>query len=324
MVSVERQGSAIPPRAERSGSRLRRWLWRVLLPILGIPVLTVLLLFPWDTDRPLSPQEVEQNRSYYAQAYQGQPGGNSAEYEARYLRIAREAARQERIEERLTEFVRRHRLADQPVLDIGSGRGNLQDIAADYTGLDISPAVAPFYHKRFVLGSATAMPFPDNSFAGGWSIWVLEHVPNPEQALQEVRRVMRNGALLFLLPAWNVTEYPANGYSSRPYSDFGPWGKLVKATIPARQSQPFWILEHVPARMLRAAAARWGPTRLHYRRLEANFTTYWEPDSDAVNSIDRHETMLWFRTRGDECLNCDGPNGSPWMPGSELVIRIRK
>jgi hypothetical protein len=42
------------------------------------------------------------------------------------------------------------------VLEIGSGRGYLQDVAQNYTGLDISPSVARFYHKKFVLGSATA------------------------------------------------------------------------------------------------------------------------------------------------------------------------
>ena len=79
----------------------------------------------------------------------------------------------------------------------------------NYTGLDISPSVARFYHKKFVLGSATAMPFPDNSFDGIWSIWVFEHVPNPEQAfrrldgLRETRECcfcFRPGIVLLGLP----------------------------------------------------------------------------------------------------------------------------
>jgi Methylase involved in ubiquinone/menaquinone biosynthesis len=75
----------------------------------------------------------------------------------------------------------------------------LQDAAQNYTGLDISPNVARFYHKKFVLGSATAMPFPDNSFEAIWSIWVFEHVPNPEQAFREARRVMRDNGVLFFV-----------------------------------------------------------------------------------------------------------------------------
>ncbi len=319
-------GSPAPaaPAASRARSRWRRRLYTLLAILAGLPCALVLALFPWDTDRPLTAEEIEKNRRYYAEAYQRPADAQDPEYEARYTRIARTAALQERIEERVAAFVREHHLEEQPVLEVGSGRGYLQDVARDYTGLDISATVAGLYHKKFVLGSATAMPFPDNSFAGGWSIWVLEHVPNPEQALRELRRVMRNGAVVFLLPAWNVTPYAANGYFSRPYSDFGGWGKAVKASIPVRQSPYFWVLEHVPARMLRGLAARTGETTLHYRRLDANFTTYWEPDSDAINSLDRHEMYLWFRSRGDECLNCTGGAGSVLMTGPELVIRIRK
>ena len=47
------------------------------------------------------------------------------------------------------------------------------------------------------------------------------------------------------------------------------------------------------------------------------------PDSDAVNSIDMYEAYLWFRSRGDECLNC--PAGSELIrTGSmPLVIRVK-
>jgi hypothetical protein len=60
----------------------------------------------------------------------------------------------------------------------------LQDVALNYTGLDISPSVARFYHTKFVVGSATAMPFSNDSFDGVWSIWVFEHVPNPERFMK--------------------------------------------------------------------------------------------------------------------------------------------
>jgi len=39
--------------------------------------------------------------------------------------------------------------------------------------------------------------------------------------------------------------------------------------------------------------------------------------------VDRYEAMLWFRSRGDECLNC-GASGSLLMMGIPLVIRIHK
>ena len=164
------------------------------------------------------------------------------------------------------------------------------------------------------------MPFTNDSFDGVWSIWVFEHVPNPEQAFSEARRVTRDGGTLFLLPAWNCTPWAAEGYQVRPYSDFDLRGKLTKATIPVRMR--FNVLARLPIRTVRSLVAWFGPTRLRYRRLTPNYEQYWVPDSDAVNSIDRQEAMLWFVTRGDDCLNCDSE--SALAPGMPLVIRVHK
>ena len=196
--------------------------------------------FPYDVDAPLTPQEIEAAQKYYTDAYKKPAESQgSSEYETKYIQVSEAAARSERIEEQVSAFVQNFNLSDRPVLEIGSGRGYLQDVAQNYTGLDISPSVARFYHKRFVLGSATAMPFPDNSFDGIWSIWVFEHVPNPEQALYEARRVVRDKGVLFLLPAWNCRSWAAEGYDVRPYSDFDLVGKIVKASIPLRSSVLF-------------------------------------------------------------------------------------
>lgn len=282
--------------------------------------------YPHDTDAPLSPEELAKSRRYYAQAYQPAEAQQAAsEYETRYIRLAKEAADRFDITGQVAGMASQYGLTNGSVLDVGSGRGYLQDVVSDYTGLDISTTVHRFYHKRFVVGSATAMPFADNSFDGGWSVWVLEHVPYPEQALSEIRRVMKNGAVFLMYPAWNCTDWAAPGYQVRPYSDFDWSGKLAKATIPVRSSAPFRAAAMVPTRLARTAVSWFGPTRLHYRRLEPNYKQYWVADSDALNSIDRHEMMLWFRSRGDECLNCEGADGSPFArAGAWLVVRIRK
>jgi hypothetical protein len=39
-------------------------------------------------------------------------------------------------------------------------------------------------------------------------------------------------------------------------------------------------------------------------------------------SLDRFETYLWFRSRGDECLNCIGANDRFAELEAPLVIRI--
>ncbi len=291
---------------------------------LVLAIALAVIHFPYDVDAPLSEQEVTAARKYYTEAYQAPKSENQApsEYETEYIRVAQMAAKEAHIEKRVSAFAQQFKLHNRPVLEIGSGRGYLQDIAQNYTGLDISPSVARFYHKKFVLGSATAMPFPDNSFDGVWSIWVFEHVPNPEQAFREARRVTRDNGVLFLLPTWNCTSWAAEGYEVRPYSDFGVAGKIVKASIPLRSSQTFRAIQLIPIRIIRKIAAQFGPTRLRYRRLSPNYEKYWVPDSDAVNSIDSHEAMIWFLSRGDECLNCR-PN-SIFDIETALIIRVHK
>ena len=132
----------------------------------------------------------------------------------------------------------------------------------------------------------------------------------------------RDKGVLFLMPEWNCTSWAAEGYAVRPFSDFDLFGKIVKASILLRAAPPFAMMTLIPNRIVRDRVARWGPTRLHYRRLNPNYEKYWVADSDAVNSIDVHEAWLWFRSRGDECLNCDG--AGVFMPSMPLIIRVHK
>jgi SAM-dependent methyltransferase len=280
--------------------------------------------FPYDTDRPLTAAEAAKARAFYSAAYDPQKSVAVSPEEERYARMALAAAERWHVKDQVADIVRAFKLMDKKALDIGSGQGYLQDVVPDYTGLDITPTVARYYHKRFVLGSATSMPFGDNTFDTAWSVWVYEHVPNPEAALCEVRRVVKDGGVLFLVPQYGVRSWQADGYDVRPYSDFGVGGKLIKAAIPARV-----ILDGVSmplVRITRGTAWRIAgqPTKFRYHRLTPNFQTYWEPDSDAVNSLDFYEMGLWFRSRGDECLTCEG--GWLWLTqtGNPLVIRIHK
>jgi SAM-dependent methyltransferase len=302
--------------------------WTALKHVAVVTAVVIVVVgaihFPYDIDAPLTPQELEAARKYYTDAYQKPVAENQekSEYETEYIRVAEAAAKAFRIEEQVAAFVKRFNLDDKQVLEIGSGRGYLQDVAQNYTGLDISPTVARFYHKKFILGSATAMPFSDDSFDGVWSIWVFEHVPNPEQAFREARRVTRDKGVLFLFPAWNCTSWAAEGYEVRPYSDFGTIGKIIKASVPFRSSSLFVTMSILPNRLVRNFVSHFGPTELRYRRLIPNYDKYWVPDSDAVNSIDRYEAMLWFRSRGDECLNCE--DASLLLSSRPLIIRVHK
>jgi SAM-dependent methyltransferase len=226
----------------------------------------------------------------------------------------------------VSAFVRARNLADKRVLDVGSGNGILQDVVADYTGIDLSSRVAPLYRKPFVVGSATAMPFRDSSFDAAWTFWVLEHIPQPQRALMEMRRVVKDGGLLLISPAWDCTPWASDGFNVRPYQDFNWRGKLIKASLPIQESPFFRILHSAPIRAIRHLQYAVGgeATRLHFRALNPNFETYWQPDTDAAVSLSRYEVWLWFRARGDECLNCGSGGLISFDSTGPLVVRVHK
>ena len=283
--------------------------------------------FPYDADPdPGELRKAEPQRrpaSFYEAAYQRNDGQRRG---VDYEKTARDAAVAADVEGQVRRFAAQYVLAAKRVLEVGSGRGYLQDVVADYTGLDLSPAVAGRYHKPFVAASATAMPFPEDSFDAIWTVWVLEHIPAPERALREMRRVLKPGGMLFLMAAWNCPTWVAGGFNVRPYIDFNWRGKLVKASLAVRGSRWFLPLYLLPVRAIRWAhyATRGENTRLRYRRLEPNYETYWEPDSDAAVSLDMYETYLWFRAQGNECLNCPRGARQYLVAGEPMILRIRK
>lgn len=255
--------------------------------------------FPYHTDAPIQANDRKELKAFYSEAYDSNPKPE----DAAYVTVATEAADRLHVKGAVEQFVQAFHLDDKKVLDVGAGRGYLQDVVSDYVGLDISPTARRFFHKPFVLGSATNLPFKDGEFDAVWTIWVLEHVPNPEQALSEMRRVLKPGGLLYLAPAWFCTPWAAQGYMVRPYRDLGLAGKFIKATIPLQMfSAPFYVY---PTRLMRMASAHLnGPARFHYTLLTPNYEQYYQSDSDALNALDPLEAMLWFQSRGDQCVNC--------------------
>ena len=304
------------------GRMLAKTLLYVYLPLI---TLLVILHFPYDMDS-TSEGGVTQQRSssnFYEAAYRPDlPVKRGVDYE----KTAEAAAKEFRIEDHVKSFVTEYKLQDKRVLDVGSGRGYLQDVVADYTGLDLSSKVASYYHKPFVVGSATKMPFADNSFDAAWTVWVVEHIPQPEKAFEEMRRVIKPGGMLFLLVAWNCQTWLADGFDVRPYQDFTLLGKFVKASIGFRSTVLFDWSHRVPTRLIRRAQyqAFGSKTRLRYRNLVPNYDTYWQPDSDAAVSLDGYESMLWFQSRGDSCLNCGSPNDELFLYKNPLEIKIQK
>lgn len=97
------------------------------------------------------------------------------------------------------------------VLNVGSGqaeRYRLPTTVTDYVRLDVTAGP-----NVDVVGRAEALPFPNASFDAIISTQVFEHVENPEQAAQEVGRVLKNnGTLLITIPQWNELHEEPHDY----------------------------------------------------------------------------------------------------------------
>ena len=290
------------------------------------------IYYPYDTDDPNEPPpplEMAESEEFYEEVYTGveeQEKEETADHV--YVSMGRDAGEALGVTDIVGRFLDKYDLRGASVLEVGAGSGQLQDVVEDYTGLDIAASAARYFHKPFVHGSATDLPFEDNQFDVIWTVWTLEHVPNPERALQERRRVVKPGGYLLLIPAWNNNSWAADGYEVRPYSDFGLQGKLIKASLVFRDHPLYQYATLVSARMLRRGL--WsiqggGPTDFRYRRVEPNYDRYWVEDSDAINSLDPHEMMLWYTSRGDECVNCPQETGEQIKIGNQpLAIRVLK
>ncbi|MBI5844932.1 MAG: class I SAM-dependent methyltransferase [Deltaproteobacteria bacterium] len=94
------------------------------------------------------------------------------------------------------------------LLDVGTGPGflleqiRLLSPALSLTGLDISPAMVEraaknlahlFPPPEIVLGDASGLPFPDNSFDAVVSTGSFHHWKAPVEGLNEIHRVLKPG-----------------------------------------------------------------------------------------------------------------------------------
>ncbi len=98
------------------------------------------------------------------------------------------------------------------VLEAGCGIGTdgarFAGVGARYTGLDVTPAALTLARRRFELdglpgrfvnGSVTKLPFPDDSFDLVFSHGVIHHVDDTEAAAREFHRVLKPGGTVLVM-----------------------------------------------------------------------------------------------------------------------------
>jgi SAM-dependent methyltransferase len=205
----------------------------------------------------------------------------------------------------LRGFLEEHDLLNKRCLEVGTGYGQCQQLADDYVGMDLASSAAKHMKKPFLNASATDLPFGDCQFDCVWSNHVMEHVPRPQQMLDEIWRVLKPGGYVFFTASWQRGPWLAEGYPVRPFSDFDWKGKLTKLSVPLRSSVAFRSLQVFPKRtwsLLRQAL--WPrPQPLRYSKLHPTYEKNWMPDATAECSVEPFSVYMWFTTRGAKCLN---------------------
>lgn len=94
------------------------------------------------------------------------------------------------------------------LIDVGSGKGKfcqaLQDRGFRVTGVEpanklLEIAQNTYKEIPFIKASATTLPFPDNTFDFLICVETIEHIPDTENAIREMMRVLKNGGKFMII-----------------------------------------------------------------------------------------------------------------------------
>lgn len=234
-------------------------------------------------------------------------------------------------DEVLGSFIARFALEHAKVLEVGSGRGQFQNISSDYTGIDIAENLRPFYKppaQYFVIRDGEAFPFADDHFEAAITFATFEHIPSLENAFRELLRVVRPGGHILFHAAWQVRPWAARGLAVRPYRDLGFVDRLEKLTVPLRESVLWRSLAIFPKRLMRTIRYHFSSDRsdwrMDYRPLAANYEHYWQTDGDACNQMDIHAAMVWFMAHGCKIEGFPSPLHAMKARTGSFIVEVGK
>lgn len=110
------------------------------------------------------------------------------------------------------------------ILEVGCGVGAQTQILLErfptlsIVGVDASPVQLERAKKHlpealktkrveFLQGNAERLPFTNDTFDGAFICWLLEHVSDPLAILQETKRLLKSGGILYCTEVMNATFF---------------------------------------------------------------------------------------------------------------------
>jgi SAM-dependent methyltransferase len=142
-----------------------------------------------------------------------QPGFRFTRYEPGTPEFYRNVERHRyELEPHIPEIARFDEWRGCDVLEVGCGVGTdasrFARAGARFTGVDQTGRAVELARRRFALdglegtfveADATALPYPDESFDLVYSHGVIHHIPDTQHAVNEIRRVLRDGGTALVM-----------------------------------------------------------------------------------------------------------------------------
>lgn len=132
------------------------------------------------------------------------------------------------------------------LVDIGCGTKAYREMVAPYVTEHIGVDHEQTFHDKSKVdryGTAYRLPAEDASFDSAICTAVLEHLEEPEQALQECHRVLkRGGVAIYTVPfIWHLHEEPRDFYRFSKYGLRYLFEKTGFEIIDLKALSGFWV-----------------------------------------------------------------------------------
>jgi len=201
------------------------------------------------------------------------------------------------------------------IVDVGGGTGYnskfLSLFPKTYVCVDLSVEGAHFVHQhgrgQAIVADATSLPFGDRTISAILCSWSMEHFPDPETILDEMRRVLCPGGRIIIWgPNWdNILrkDFPQFAHKARIYREivrFRLMGKMMLNEVFHRRYVPY---------VTQDVAAFADPDR------------YCSYDTDAVHCVLCQETSQYFRRHGFKIVFLADFRDMLWFVNTSVISR---